>query len=77
MMLLANGIMSRAGTGRVKHLSTKQLWVQSVLEKLPITVQNIYRWHNCRDELTHSVSGRENRRQLETVRYHIEDMHRA
>ena len=31
MLLLAKELLQRAWTGSVKHLSTKQLWVQSVL----------------------------------------------
>ena len=67
------GIVMRVGSGRVKHLSTKQVWVQSLLDNYPMTVQNISRWDNCSYVFTHSVPGREGRRQLEDMGFHNEN----
>ena len=60
-------MLLRAGTGKVKHLSTKQLWVQSVVETLPVDVVKIPRSENYADMLTHCLSGSETRPQLERM----------
>ena len=38
-----NGIMIRQGAGNVKHLSTRQLWIEDILRKLKIIVKKISR----------------------------------
>ena len=48
--------VERSGSGRVKHLSTKQLWVQSVVEAFPLQIEKISRSDNCADMLTHSLA---------------------
>ena len=49
------GMLLRSGTGKVKHLSTKQLWVQAAAEIYGINVCKIPRAGNCADLLTHSL----------------------
>ena len=49
------GMLLRAGAGKVKYLSTKQLWVQAAAEMYGINVVKIPRAGNCADLLTHSL----------------------
>jgi hypothetical protein len=52
------GILLRRGVGRLKHLSTKQMWVQEAICTYGIVVEKIPRALNCADMLTHSLSYR-------------------
>ena len=61
------GMLMRSGSGRVKHLSTKQLWVQSVVEAFPLQIEKISRSDNCADMLTHSPAEAEAARQLQIM----------
>ena len=45
----ARGIMNRSGTGRMKHLEVKHLWVQELVAKKLLTVQWIARQENAAD----------------------------
>jgi hypothetical protein len=47
------GILLRRGSGKVKHLATKQLWVQAAVECHGIVVRKIGREFNSADLLTH------------------------
>ena len=47
------GMLLRRGAGRVKHLSTKQLWVQGAIEVHNILIKKILRSVNASDLLTH------------------------
>ena len=49
-------MLLRRGAGRVKHLSTKQLWVQGAIESHGIAVRKITRALNPADFLTHIAS---------------------
>merc|ERR1711873_173376 len=49
------GMLLRSGAGKVKHLSTEQLWGQASAEMYGITVLKIPRAGNCADLLTHSL----------------------
>ena len=49
----ACGITSRQGCGKLKHLSTKQLWVQQVALDKAVAFQKIPRAVNPSDALTH------------------------
>ena len=53
------GILLRQGAGKVKHLTTKQLWVQGAIKAYSIEVKKIPRNVNSADILTHPVSGDE------------------
>ena len=50
------GMLLRHGTGKVKHLSVKQLWSQECVRAYGVTIQKIPREQNPSDVLTHSVS---------------------
>ena len=52
------GMLLRAGSGKVKHLSTKQLWTQAAIEAHEIIIRKIPRDDNCADMLTHTLSSR-------------------
>ena len=49
------GMLLRSDAGKVKHLSTKQLWVQAAAELYGIHVFKIPRARNCADVLTHTL----------------------
>ena len=50
------GMLLRHGSGKVKHLSVKQLWSQEVVKFYNIQVYRVERVQNPADMLTHSVS---------------------
>ena len=50
------GMLLRHGTGKVKHLSVKQLWAQECVRAYNVTIQRVPREQNPSDVLTHSVS---------------------
>ena len=50
----SHGTLSRLGTGKVKHLQTRQLWLQEQVSQGQITFQKIARSNNWADILTHS-----------------------
>ena len=50
------GMILRRGSGKVKHLSVKQLWAQECVRAYGVTIQKISRDQNPSDVLTHSVS---------------------
>ena len=53
------GMLLRHGVGKVKHLSTKQLWSQGAVEAYGIVVKKIPRLQNGADCLTHLISAAE------------------
>ena len=52
----SHAILHREGCGKVKHLETRQLWVQSYVEDKRVIVKKIPREINCADSLTHHWS---------------------
>ena len=64
------GMLLRHGVGKLKHLSTKQLWVQGAIGAYSIRVVRIPRAHNVADALTHSISGQELAAQLARANYY-------
>ena len=50
------GMVLRHGSGKVKHLSVKQLWVQEAVRAFGVQVIRVPRAENPADLLTHSVS---------------------
>lgn len=50
------GILLRQGSGKVKHLSTKQLWVQGAIQSFGLEVRKVRRDANSADILTHPSS---------------------
>ena len=65
------GILLRKGVGRMKHLSTKQLWVQEAVSTYNVCVYKIPRSMNFSDSLTHNVSGEQSLDCLSSMRYRI------
>ena len=53
------GMLLRHGTGKVKHLTTKQLWVQGAVQAYGMEVLNVPRAENSADILTHPTTGGE------------------
>ena len=62
-----NGMLVRSGRGRVKHLCTKQLWVQSVVDAFSLQIEKISRSHHFADMLTRSLAEVEAARQLQIM----------
>ena len=67
------GMILRAGAGKVKHLSTKQLWIQSATETHEIEVRKIPRSENCADMLTHVLPSKHAIAQLGKMGYRFTD----
>ena len=53
---VCKSILLRHGSGKIKHLSTKQLWVQGAIESYGMKVLKIPRERNPADLLTHSCT---------------------
>ena len=64
------GMLLRQGCGRIKHLSTKQLWAQGAIQSYSVQVEKIPRVANSADALTHSVSNREMLDHLWRIGFH-------
>ena len=65
------GMLLRAGTGKVKHLSTKQLWTQAATEMHGIAVLKIPRAGNCADLMTHSLPQHQASPHLRKMSFHF------
>ena len=52
----AKGVVVRAGSGKLKHLSCNQLWIQEKVACGAIVVEKVPRDHNPSDALTHDWS---------------------
>ena len=65
------GIVLRQGSGRIKHLDVKSLWIQGAVESHGVAVQKIAREANPADMMTHAVSRREMEQHLQSVGYYI------
>ena len=59
MPVLVKGMLLRQGSGKIKHLSTKQLWAQGAIQIYGISVEQILRAVNAADALTHSSTLKE------------------
>ena len=57
----AHGINMRVGSGRVKHVSIRQLWLQERVSAGHLTCRKIPREINCADAMTHHWSPKEGR----------------
>ena len=55
----AQGTLQRLGSGKVKHLATRQLWLQERVFKGEIIVKKIGRSSNWSDVLTHAWGAKE------------------
>ena len=63
----ANDMVHRTGCGKVKHLETRQLWLQGHVAERAIDVQKIPLEINCADSLTHHWTVKDGTRHLEKV----------
>ena len=61
------GMLLRHGTGKVKHLSVKQLWAQECVKSFNIEILRVPREDNPADILTHCVSHPVMERHLEKL----------
>ena len=52
----AKGALSRRGSGKIKHLTTKQLWVQEAIRNYSIEVHKNPRAINTAELLTHQCN---------------------
>ena len=52
----ARGVIQRSGSGRIKHLQVKQLWVQERESQKELTISKLPRDRNVADLLTHHYS---------------------
>ena len=52
----AKGTMTRRGSGRIKHLTAKQLWIQEAIKNYDIEIRKINREVNSSDLLTHQCN---------------------
>ena len=50
----SQGTLQRLGTGKIKHLETRQLWLQEKVYGKEVTVEKVPRSRNWADVLTHS-----------------------
>ena len=55
------GILSRRGSGKVKHLEVRQLWLQERIGRKEIALEKIPRSQNIGDALTHHWTRAANR----------------
>ena len=53
----SHGTLQRLGSGRVKHLQTRQLWLQEKVYAGEVSVEKIARKNNWADRLTHAWTG--------------------
>jgi hypothetical protein len=65
------GILLRQGAGKVKHLATKQLWVQAAVECHGVVVRKVGRETNSADVLTHPTSPEEMMRALHQMGFSL------
>ena len=54
---VCRGTLLRSGVGRIEHLTTKQLWAQSVVASYGVVIEKIPQAVNSADAFTHSLSG--------------------
>ena len=66
------GMFLRQGSGKVKHLTTKQLWVQGAVQSYAIEVCKIPREKNYADALTHPSTAEDMYRALVSMHFHLQ-----
>ena len=65
----ANGIVHRQGSGKVKHLECRQLWVQGVVSSGEVKRTKIPRANNPSDALTHYWSSEDGRKHFQMMHF--------
>jgi hypothetical protein len=63
----ANGVVHRQGSGKVKHLECRQLWVQDAVFRGQVQVDKVSRDYNPADAFTHYTSVHEANRHLKAI----------
>ena len=63
----SRGIVHRVGCGKVKHLETRQLWIQGHVNSKDVTVTQVPREDNASDCLTHHWSAKDGYRHLTNI----------
>ena len=53
---VCKSILLRHGSGKIKHLTTKQLWVQGAIESYQMEIVKVPRAQNGADLMTHGCS---------------------
>ena len=53
---VAKGTITRHGSGRIKHVTIKQLWIQEALKVYGVSIIKIPRSENFADLLTHQCN---------------------
>ena len=64
----AKGILSRKGSGKVKHLEVRQLWLQEKVANYGVKLVKIPRSRNVGDALTHHWTRADNGRHIRQMR---------
>ena len=67
----AKGICCRRGAGKVKHLETRQLWVQDLIADGRVNIFKIPRSANSSDLFTHNWLRVDGQRHLERTNCHF------
>ena len=65
----AQGLSSRSGAGKVKHLTVRQLWVQEKVAMGELCIKKIPREYNAADMLTHHYTKSEGDKILRMVSF--------
>jgi hypothetical protein len=68
---VCKSILLRHGAGKIKHLTTKQLWVQGAIEAYNFQVTKIPRAVNSADLMTHGCSNEDFRNHLNRLQQNI------
>ena len=68
---VCKSILLRHGAGKIKHLTTKQLWVQGAIETYGYAVYKIPREVNSADLMTHGCSNEDFRNHLNRLHQNI------
>jgi hypothetical protein len=68
---VCKSILLRHGAGKIKHLTTKQLWVQGAIETYGYAVYKISREVNSADLMTHGCSNDDFRNHLNRLNQNI------
>jgi hypothetical protein len=63
----ANGVVHRQGSGKVKHLECRQLWVQDAVFSAKVRVEKVGRDYNPADAFTHYTSVHEAIRHFKAI----------
>ena len=64
---VCKSILLRHGAGKIKHLTTKQLWIQGAVESYKMNIVKVPREVNGADLLTHGCSVEDLRKHLKLL----------